>query len=106
MLPSLNGLRAFETAARHMSFSRAADELNVTQTAVSHPIRRLEEQIRKRLFVRKNRALALTRERLIACRRSAPPSTICGAPRSVCSVPSARGCSPLARPRRSPLSGW
>jgi LysR family transcriptional regulator, glycine cleavage system transcriptional activator len=62
MLPSLNGLRAFETAARHMSFTRAADELNVTQTAVSHQIRRLEEQIRKRLFVRKNRALALTRE--------------------------------------------
>ncbi|MBV8869217.1 MAG: LysR family transcriptional regulator, partial [Acetobacteraceae bacterium] len=35
-LPSLNGLRAFEAAARHMSFTRAAAELNVTQTAVSH----------------------------------------------------------------------
>jgi LysR family transcriptional regulator, glycine cleavage system transcriptional activator len=62
MLPSLNGLRAFEAAARHMSFTRAADELNVTQTAVSHQIRRLEEQLQKRLFVRKNRALALTRD--------------------------------------------
>jgi LysR family glycine cleavage system transcriptional activator len=62
MLPSLNGLRAFEAAARHMSFTRAAAELNVTQTAISHQIRRLEEQLGIRLFVRRNRALALTRE--------------------------------------------
>jgi LysR family transcriptional regulator, glycine cleavage system transcriptional activator len=62
MLPSLNGLRAFEAAARHMSFTRAAAELHVTQTAISHQIRRLEEQLQKRLFVRKNRALALTRD--------------------------------------------
>jgi Bacterial regulatory helix-turn-helix protein, lysR family len=44
-LPSLNGLRAFEAAARYLSFTRAAVELNVTQTAVSHQIRRLEEQL-------------------------------------------------------------
>ena len=44
-LPSLTGLRAFEAAARHMSFTRAAAELNVTQTAISHQIRRLEDQI-------------------------------------------------------------
>jgi LysR family transcriptional regulator, glycine cleavage system transcriptional activator len=62
MLPSLNGLRAFEVAARHLSFTRAAAELNVTQTAISHQIRRLEEQLGKRLFVRKSRALGLTRE--------------------------------------------
>jgi LysR family glycine cleavage system transcriptional activator len=62
MLPSLNGLRAFEAAARHMSFTRAAAELNVTQTAISHQIRRLEEQLGLPLFVRRNRALALTRE--------------------------------------------
>jgi LysR family glycine cleavage system transcriptional activator len=62
MLPSLNGLRAFEAAARHLSFTRAAAELNVTPTAISHQIRRLEEQLGKRLFVRKSRALALTRE--------------------------------------------
>src|SRR5579863_6894737 len=62
MLPSLNGLRAFEAAARHLSFTRAGAELNVTQTAISHQIRRLEEQLGKRLFVRKSRALALTRE--------------------------------------------
>src|SRR5215475_14853651 len=61
-LPSLNGLRAFEAAARHLSFTRAAAELNVTQTAISHQIRRLEEQLGIRLFVRRNRALALTRE--------------------------------------------
>src|ERR1700677_1352707 len=62
LLPSLNGLRAFEAAARHMSFTRAADELNVTQTAVSHQIRRLEEQLGMTLFIRQNRALLLTRE--------------------------------------------
>jgi len=61
-LPSLNGLRAFEAAARHLSFTRAASELNVTQTAISHQIRRLEEELGIRLFVRKNRALALTPE--------------------------------------------
>jgi LysR family glycine cleavage system transcriptional activator len=62
MLPSLNGLHAFEAAARHLSFTRAAIELNVTQTAISHQIRRLEEQLGKRLFVRKNRTLTLTRD--------------------------------------------
>ena len=62
LLPSLNGLRAFEAAARHMSFTRAAVELNVTQTAISHQIRRLEEQLGLTLFVRRNRTLELTRE--------------------------------------------
>lgn len=61
-LPSLNGLRAFEAVARHMSFTRAAAELNVTQTAISHLIRRLEEQLGVKLFLRQNRSLALTRE--------------------------------------------
>ena len=60
-LPSLNGLRAFEAAARHLSFTQAAAELNVTQAAISHQIRRLEEQLGLRLFERRNRALALTR---------------------------------------------
>jgi LysR family transcriptional regulator, glycine cleavage system transcriptional activator len=59
-LPSLNGLRAFEAAARHLSFTQAAVELNVTQTAISHQIRRLEEELGLRLFVRRNRALVLT----------------------------------------------
>src|SRR4029077_5963824 len=61
-LPSLNGLRAFEAAARHLSFTQAAAELNVTQTAISHQIRRLEEELGIRLFVRQNRSLALTPE--------------------------------------------
>ena len=61
-LPSLNGLRAFEAAARHMSFTAAAAELNVTQTAISHLIRRLENEIGVRLFSRQNRGLALTAE--------------------------------------------
>jgi LysR family glycine cleavage system transcriptional activator len=61
-LPSLNGLHAFEAAARHLSFTNAAAELNVTQTAISHQIRRLEEELGIRLFVRQNRALALTAE--------------------------------------------
>lgn len=59
-LPSLNGLRAFEAAARHLSFTIAAEELHVTQTAISHQIRRLEEQLGRKLFERRNRALALT----------------------------------------------
>ena len=61
-LPSLNGLRAFEAAARHLSFTLAASELNVTQTAISHQIRRLEQELGIRLFIRQNRALALTPE--------------------------------------------
>jgi LysR family glycine cleavage system transcriptional activator len=59
-LPSLNGLRAFEAAARHLSFTRAASELNVTQTAISHQIKRLEDELGIRLFVRNNRSLVLT----------------------------------------------
>ncbi|MDB5402685.1 MAG: LysR family transcriptional regulator, glycine cleavage system transcriptional activator [Acetobacteraceae bacterium] len=62
LLPSLNGLRAFEAAARLTSFTLAAAELNVTQTAISHQIRRLEEQLGIKLFIRQNRALALTRQ--------------------------------------------
>ncbi|MBI5132427.1 MAG: transcriptional regulator GcvA [Rhodopseudomonas palustris] len=59
-LPSLNGLRAFEAAARHLSFTLAAAELNVTQTAISHQIKRLEQELGVKLFVRQNRALTLT----------------------------------------------
>jgi len=61
-LPSLNGLRAFEAAARHLSFTLAAEELNVTQTAISHQIRRLEEELGLKLFIRQSRSLALTPE--------------------------------------------
>jgi len=61
-LPSLNGLRAFEAAARYLSFTQAASELNVTQTAISHQIKRLEHELGVRLFIRQNRALTLTAE--------------------------------------------
>ncbi|NQV84612.1 MAG: transcriptional regulator GcvA [Rhodospirillales bacterium] len=59
-LPSLNGLRAFEAAARHLNFTRAAEELNVTQAAVSHQIKGLEERLGQPLFRRLNRKLLLT----------------------------------------------
>ncbi|MBK8176739.1 MAG: transcriptional regulator GcvA [Rhodospirillales bacterium] len=61
-LPPLNGLRVFEAAARHLSFTRAADELNVTQAAVSHQIKALEDHLGLALFRRLNRALMLTEE--------------------------------------------
>ncbi|WP_174245125.1 transcriptional regulator GcvA [Pseudomonas sp. S49] len=61
-LPSLNGLRAFEAAARHMSFTKAAEELNVTQTAVSHQIRRLEAELGVHLFLRLAEGVALSEE--------------------------------------------
>lgn len=61
-LPPLNALRAFESAARHLSFTKAADELFVTQAAVSHQIKSLEEFLSLKLFLRKNRALLLTEQ--------------------------------------------
>lgn len=60
--PSLNGLRVFEAAARHLSFTLAASELNVTQSAVSRQIRQLEEHFGFSLFIRRHRALSLTDE--------------------------------------------
>jgi LysR family glycine cleavage system transcriptional activator len=61
-LPPLNALRAFEAAARHLSFTRAAAELHVTQTAISHQIKGLEERLGVRLFRRLPRGLLLTEE--------------------------------------------
>ena len=61
-LPPLNALRAFEAAARHLSFTRAAQELHVTQTAISHQIKGLEERLGVRLFRRLPRGLLLTEE--------------------------------------------
>src|SRR5215469_778977 len=59
-LPPLNGLRAFEAAARHMSFTDAAEELSVTQAAISHQVRGLEQRLGLKLFVRRNRSLLLS----------------------------------------------
>jgi len=59
-LPSLNALQAFEAAARHLSFTRAARELGVTQAAVSHQVRHLEESLDTALFRRGPRGVLLT----------------------------------------------
>jgi LysR family glycine cleavage system transcriptional activator len=59
-LPPLNALRTFEAAARHLSFTAAAEELCVTAAAVSHQIRSLEDHLGTELFHRSGRALALT----------------------------------------------
>lgn len=59
-LPPLTALRAFEAAARHMSFALAAAELNVTPAALSFQIKSLEEHLGQPLFHRLNRAVALT----------------------------------------------
>jgi LysR family glycine cleavage system transcriptional activator len=59
-LPPLNALRAFEAAARHLSFSKAADELHVTHGAISRAIRELEKDLGVRLFLRTTRSVRLT----------------------------------------------
>ncbi|MEL6767792.1 MAG: LysR family transcriptional regulator [Pseudomonadota bacterium] len=59
-LPPLAWLRAFEATARHLSFTRAAADLNLTQSAVSQHVRSLETFLGRDLFVRKTRALELT----------------------------------------------
>ncbi len=59
-LPPLNALRAFEAAGRHLSLSRAAEELHVTPAAVSHQVKALEEALGHKLFRRVSRNLVLT----------------------------------------------
>ena len=58
--PPLNALRAFEAAARHLSLTKAALELNVTPGALSHQIRGLEDHLGLKLFERGVRSIALT----------------------------------------------
>jgi LysR family transcriptional regulator, glycine cleavage system transcriptional activator len=59
-LPPLNALRSFEAAARHESFTRAAEELSVTQGAVSHQVKALEQELGLKLFNRERQRLTLT----------------------------------------------
>ena len=59
-LPPLNGLKAFEAAARSESFTRAAEELNVTQGAISHQVKALEDSLGVKLFHRERQRLILT----------------------------------------------
>ncbi len=61
-LPPLNSLRAFESTARHLSFTNAADELNVTAGAVSQQVKVLEDYLGLALFKRQNRMILLTQE--------------------------------------------
>src|SRR6187431_935616 len=70
-LPPLNALRSFEAAARHESFTRAAEELFVTQGAVSHQVKALETELGVKLFNRERQRLIITeggREYLVAVR--------------------------------------
>ena len=61
-LPALNSLKFFDAAARAGSFKKASEELNVTPTAISHQIKALEATLGTLLFIRKTRAIKLTRE--------------------------------------------
>jgi LysR family transcriptional regulator, glycine cleavage system transcriptional activator len=68
-LPSLDTLRVFSIAARHMSFTKAADELHLTQSAISHRVRALEEELGLPLFDRLPRRLGLTRAGQVLAQR-------------------------------------
>jgi len=59
-LPSCQSLQAFEAAARHLSFSRASDELHLTQGAISQQVKMLEERLGAQLFTRRPRSIGLT----------------------------------------------
>jgi LysR family transcriptional regulator, glycine cleavage system transcriptional activator len=61
-LPPLNALKAFEAAARHESFTRAAEELCVTQGAVSHQVKALEAELGVKLFTRERQRLVITEQ--------------------------------------------
>jgi LysR family glycine cleavage system transcriptional activator len=61
-LPPFASIRSFEAAARHLSFRRASLELNVTQSAISHQVKALEEHLGVQLFLRGTRRIALTDE--------------------------------------------
>ena len=60
-LPPLNAVKAFAAAARHLSFTKAAAELYVTQGAISKQIKQLEEYLGNKLFIRTHQALRLTK---------------------------------------------
>ena len=106
-LPPLDLLEAFEAAARHLSFTRAADELSLTQSAVSRQIKALEDRLGVALFRRLHRALAADRGRASAC--SASPATCCaqlhGVTERLQPKPSAEDGRGDARRRASPGSG-
>src|ERR1043165_4334868 len=84
-LPALDLLVGFEAAARHLSFTKAGEELFLTQSAVSRQIKELEEQLGVELFQRRHRALALTgagksfsasAAQVLTTMRAAPPGCV------------------------------
>jgi LysR family transcriptional regulator, glycine cleavage system transcriptional activator len=60
--PGLRTLRAFDAAARHLSFTRAADDMGVTPAAISNQIKEMEDQLGVELFIRTSRSMRLTKE--------------------------------------------
>jgi len=89
-LPSLNGLRAFEAAARHGSFVAAGDELNVTQAAISRMVRLLEARLGFPLFERRPNGIALTpRGKALLPDLTAAFDAIAAATAQVAAMPSA-----------------
>jgi LysR family glycine cleavage system transcriptional activator len=95
-LPPLNALKCFEATARCNSFSRAADELHVTQSAVSHQIRQLEEWFGVALFDRQGRQTLPTPEGVeLAALRSQMPLALSGLPASALPRAMVRRRSPL-----------
>jgi LysR family glycine cleavage system transcriptional activator len=110
-LPPLNGLRAFEAAARHLSFKNAANELGVTPGAVSQQVRALERALRVPLFRRLTRGLLLTAEgetllppisaafRMIADAAEAAAPALVGRPLRLAVAPSLLTCPAVAELR-------
>lgn len=90
-LPSLGVLATFEVAAKHLSFTLAAKELNITQGAVSQQIRLLERALDVELFVRRHNALDLTPRAMAFLLPSLPGWTP--------SVRASHFCSPRRNPR-------
>mgnify|MGYP003133677726 FL=1 len=68
-LPSINALRSFEAAARHQSFTLAAEELRVSPAAIGYQVKRLEEDLGRALFTRSHRAVRLTPDGMALMRR-------------------------------------
>jgi DNA-binding transcriptional LysR family regulator len=100
-LPSLQALRCFAAAARHMSFTRASEELNVSQGVVSHHIKKLEQELGVALFNRMTRKIALTEEgRLL---QPAVAEGFAGIARAVARIRSRAGEGTLTETWVSPL---
>ena len=89
-LPPLAAIRAFESAARHLSFTKAADELGMTQAGVSYQIKLLEERLGQALFLRRPRALELT---ALGQRLSAPTTQAFDLLRNAYAEPSGRAAT-------------